>query len=137
MRIKKYVLLFIVNSFLWFLLYWATEVVAPDKSQPTGIWDLNMNGFILGLILFFGIHLIPFYLVCIKNISGNKLKFFLLNLSLIIVFNPLVWLTILNIQDSLSNVFSTESLIIYLIHGFVFTIIFFIKNIYYKTKVTP
>lgn len=139
MKTKKYVLLFILNSFLWFLLYWTTEVITPNEPNPTGIWDLNMNGFIVGLVLLFGIHLIPFYLLCIKNIKTNLFNFFLLNIALIFICSPLMWLLL-----TLPDIKETETLLMHikffmqclLLQTAIFFICFFIKKLYYKLRVT-
>lgn len=136
MKIKKYILLFTLNSFLWCLLYFLTEITTPDKPNPEGIWDLNMNGFLLALAMFFGVHLIPLYLFCIKKIYNNKFKFFLLNFFMIVVLNPMVWLSILIYKTTLFDLLSTSFLLMFLIHSFIFTIIFFIKQLYYKIN-TP
>lgn len=139
MKTKKYVLLFILNSFLWLLLCFSTEIISPSSPNPKGIWDLNMTGFIVGLGMFFGVYLIPFYLLCIKKISDRKIQFFLLNFLMIIIFNPLVWMTINNIlttEVTLSGQFSREFLLIYLVHISIFIIIYSIKQLYYKKRVT-
>lgn len=140
MKTKKYILLFMLNSFIWFLLYFLTEVITPAAPNPEGIWDLNMNGFVLALFMLYGIHLIPFYLLCIKNIKTDIIKFFLLNITCIIIFHPFIWIDILTIgMNTLSTVLSSLTIYFYvsLMHTFIFFVCFFIKKIYYKLRVTP
>lgn len=137
MQTKKYVFLFILNSFLWFLLYCMTVIISPTIPNPEGIWDTNIAGFFLALAMALGIHLIPFYLLCIKNVKTAITNFFFLNITHILIWNPLIWINIfkIGIPDS-SN--TTPSILGYLftsfIHTIIFSICFFIKKLYYKLR---
>lgn len=135
MNSRRYIFRFFLNSLLWYLFCYITEIISPDKTNPQGIWDVNMITFILGISIFFGIHLIPFYLISIKNIYNNKLKFFIINIFIIIIFNPLTWIRLyknISYKFEISKQFLSIVLLTTIIHIIVFIICFFIKQIYFK-----
>ncbi|MBF0714969.1 hypothetical protein [Gemelliphila palaticanis] len=135
MNTKKYIFRFFLNSLLWYLFYYITEIISPDKPNPKDFGDLNMMGFILGTIMICGIHLIPFYLILIKNTYNNKLKFFILNIFIIVIFNPLSWIALSGNSNSKFETFKNflvATTYISPIHVIIFIICFFIKHIYFK-----
>lgn len=133
MSTKKYIFRFFLNSLLWCLIYFSTELLTPSVPKPESFGDINMLGFYVASIMFSGFHLIPFYLIFIKNIS-NKLNFFLINTVIIIIFNPMSWLSFILTDSSNFEIkqFLLEISYTTIIHISVFIICFFIKQIYFK-----
>lgn len=137
MSTKKYIFRFFLYSLICFLFLYANIILVPPVQNPKDFGDLNVLGAFLELFMFCGIHLIPFYLICIKKISNMKFTFFLLNFSIIILFNQLILFAITDFI--LTGIVSIENFSKYLLNLFwiqscVFIVCFFIKQIYYKIR---